>query len=79
MGKVRTGHATSLDGFIAGPNDGPEAPMGEGGERLLAWYFGGDTPNTGCLFFFFFFFFLLILFSARAERPASHGATARRD
>jgi hypothetical protein len=43
MGKVRTGHATSLDGFIAGPNDGPEASMGEGGERLLAWYFGGDT------------------------------------
>ena len=33
MGKVRTGHATSLDGFIAGPNDGPEASMGEGGER----------------------------------------------
>jgi hypothetical protein len=43
MGKVRTGHSTSLDGFIAGPNDGPEAPMGEGGERLLGWYFGGDT------------------------------------
>jgi hypothetical protein len=43
MGKVRTGHATSLDGFIAGPNDGPEASMGDGGERLLAWYFGGDT------------------------------------
>src|ERR671926_86953 len=43
MGKVRTGHATSLDGFIAGPNDGPEAPMGDGGERLLAWYSGGDT------------------------------------
>src|ERR1044072_4903567 len=43
MGKVRTGHATSLDGFIAGPNDGPEAPMGKGGERLLAWYMGGDT------------------------------------
>src|SRR4051812_25696516 len=43
MAKVRTGHSTSLDGFIAGPNDGPEAPMGEGGERLLDWYFGGDT------------------------------------
>ena len=24
MGKVRTGHSTSLDGFIVGPNDGPE-------------------------------------------------------
>ena len=54
MGKVRTGHATSLDGFIAGPNDGPEVPMGEGGERLLAWYFGGDTeyrlPGTEMAF-----------------------------
>jgi dihydrofolate reductase len=43
MWKVRTGHSTSLDGFIAGPNDGPEAPMGHGGERLLRWYSGGDT------------------------------------
>src|SRR3954464_6434570 len=54
MGKVRTGHATSLDGFIAGPNDGPEAPMGKGGERLLAWYMGGDTehrlPGTEMVF-----------------------------
>src|SRR5689334_13335655 len=54
MAKVRTGHATSLDGFIAGPNDGPEAPMGKGGERLLAWYMGGDTeyrlPGTAMVF-----------------------------
>ena len=54
MGKVRTGHSTSLDGFIAGPNDGPDAPMGEGGERLLAWYSGGDTeyrlPATEMVF-----------------------------
>ena len=54
MGKVRTGHSTSLDGFIAGPNDGPEAPMGEGGERLLVWYAGGDTeyrlPGTDTVF-----------------------------
>ena len=48
MGKVRTGHSTSLDGFIAGPNDGPEAPMGHGGERLLGWP-PPATPNTGCL------------------------------
>jgi dihydrofolate reductase len=54
MGKVRTGHSTSLDGFIAGPNDGPEAPLGDGGERLLAWYSGGDTeyrlPSTEMVF-----------------------------
>jgi dihydrofolate reductase len=54
MGKVRTGHSVSLDGCIAGPNDGPEAPMGEGGEKLLAWYSGGDTeyglPGTEMVF-----------------------------
>src|ERR687893_1702981 len=54
MGKVRTGHTTSLDGFIAGPNDGPQAPLGDGGERLLAWYSGGDTeyrlPGTEMIF-----------------------------
>jgi len=27
----------SLDGFIAGPNDGPERILGDGGERILAW------------------------------------------
>jgi dihydrofolate reductase len=43
MGKVITGHSMSLDGFIAGPNDGPERPLGESGERILAWYFSGDT------------------------------------
>ena len=54
MGKVRTGHSVSLDGCIAGPNDGPEAPMGDGGEKLLAWYSGGDTeyglPGTEMVF-----------------------------
>jgi len=29
--KVATGLSMSLDGFIAGPNDGPERPLGEGG------------------------------------------------
>jgi dihydrofolate reductase len=54
MGKVRTGLAVSLDGFISGPNDGADAPMGVGGERLLAWYGGGDTdyrlPGTDMVF-----------------------------
>jgi dihydrofolate reductase len=54
MGKIRTGHSTSLDGFIAGPNDGPAIPMGEGGERLLAWYSGSGTeyrlPGTEMVF-----------------------------
>jgi dihydrofolate reductase len=54
MGKVRTGLSVSLDGFIAGLNDGPEAPMGVGGEKLLAWYAAGDTeyrlPGTDVVF-----------------------------
>ena len=44
----------SLDGFIAGPNDGPRQPLGEGGEKLFAWYSGGDTeyglPGTEIVF-----------------------------
>ena len=54
MGKVRTGLAVSLDGFISGPNDDAAAPMGHGGERLVAWYGAGDTeyrlPGTGMVF-----------------------------
>ena len=54
MGKVSMGLSMSLDGFIAGPNDGPERPLGEGGERIFAWYSGGDTeyrlPGTELVF-----------------------------
>jgi dihydrofolate reductase len=54
MGKVAMGLSMSLDGFIAGPNDGPEWPLGEGGERLFAWYSAGDTeyrlPGTEMVF-----------------------------
>jgi dihydrofolate reductase len=32
---------TSLDGYITGPDDGPERGLGEGGERLHYWVFGG--------------------------------------
>ena len=42
MGKVATGLTMSLDGFIAGPNDGPGQPLGEGGMRLFDWYSSGD-------------------------------------
>jgi len=31
----------SVDGYITGPNDGPEKGLGEGGERLHYWVFGG--------------------------------------
>ena len=41
MTKVAAGITTSLDGYIAGPNDGPGVGLGEGGERLHYWVFGG--------------------------------------
>ncbi|HSK98898.1 MAG TPA: hypothetical protein VK869_01045 [Rubrobacteraceae bacterium] len=57
MGEISTGLSMSLDGFIAGPNDGRERPLGEGGERLFAWYSGGDTeyrlPDTEMVFWVF--------------------------
>jgi dihydrofolate reductase len=40
MGKVVLDITTSLDGFVAGPNDGPDLGLGEGGERLHEWLFG---------------------------------------
>ena len=40
MGKVAVDITTSLDGYVAGPNDGPELPLGENGERLHEWIFG---------------------------------------
>jgi dihydrofolate reductase len=44
MGKVIVELSMSLDGFVAGPNDGPEHPLGKGGERLFTWYSNGDVP-----------------------------------
>ena len=46
MGKVMAGFSTSLDGFIAGPNDSPEQPLGERGERLFEWFYSGDVEFT---------------------------------
>ncbi len=43
MGKVTTGFSMSLDGYVAGPNDNPGNPLGDGGDRLFKWYFSGDT------------------------------------
>jgi dihydrofolate reductase len=41
MTKVVAGITTSVDGYITGPNDGPGQGLGEGGERLHSWVFGG--------------------------------------
>ena len=37
MSKVRVHISTSLDGYVAGPNQTQENPLGEGGERLHDW------------------------------------------
>ncbi len=39
MGKVTLEMSMSLDGFITGPNDDVERPLGEGGERLHEWVY----------------------------------------
>jgi dihydrofolate reductase len=36
-GAIRLYMSMSLDGFVAGPQDDPDAPMGEGGFRLFNW------------------------------------------
>jgi dihydrofolate reductase len=51
MAKVLAGITTSVDGYITGPDDGPGKGLGEGGERLHYWVFGGpwtyDTEAKG--------------------------------
>src|SRR3954468_9446998 len=41
MGKVVAPITISVDGYITGPDDGPDKGLGEGGERLHYWVFGG--------------------------------------
>jgi dihydrofolate reductase len=49
MTKVVAAITTSVDGYVTGPNDGPGKGLGEGGERLHYWVFGGpwtyDDPR----------------------------------
>ena len=33
----------SLDGFVAGPNQSPDHPLGEGGEQLHEWAYATDS------------------------------------
>jgi len=51
MGKVVAGITVSVDGCIAGPDDGPGCGLGIGGERLHYWVFGGpwsyESPQRG--------------------------------
>jgi dihydrofolate reductase len=41
MAKVVAGITMSVDGYITGPDDGPGKGLGDGGERLHSWVFGG--------------------------------------
>jgi len=43
MTKLTFDITMSLDGFIAGPNQTTEQPLGEGGERLHEWVYGLRT------------------------------------
>ena len=51
MAKVLAGITTSVDGYVAGPDDVAGKGLGEGGERLHYWVFGGpwtyDAEPTG--------------------------------
>jgi len=41
MAKIIAAITMSVDGYITGPNDGPGKGLGERGERLHYWVFGG--------------------------------------
>jgi dihydrofolate reductase len=45
MGDVVVDLTMSLDGFIAGSDDGPGLPLGRGGERLFTWMSAGPESN----------------------------------
>ena len=41
MAKIIAAITMSVDGYITGPDDGPDKGLGDGGERLHYWVFGG--------------------------------------
>jgi dihydrofolate reductase len=45
MGIVIVDLSVSLDGFIAGPDDGPALPLGRGGEGVFTWMGAGPEEN----------------------------------
>lgn len=45
MSAVFTALATSVDGFITGPDPSPDQALGRGGGVLFDWYFDGDPPS----------------------------------
>ena len=51
MGKVVIDITMSLDGFVTGPNDGPDNGLGDGGRVLHEWVFEGRTDADNLLLF----------------------------
>ena len=47
MSKVIASITQSVDGYITGPDDGPEFGLGRGGERLHYWVMGGPWTYDG--------------------------------
>ncbi len=45
MGSIRVDMTLSLDGYVTGPDDGPDAPMGVGGFRLFNWLDKRNDPG----------------------------------
>jgi dihydrofolate reductase len=45
IGRVTSHMSISLDGFVAGPNQSREDPIGAGGLRLHQWHFDADEPG----------------------------------
>ncbi|HEY6746918.1 MAG TPA: dihydrofolate reductase family protein [Mycobacteriales bacterium] len=45
MGTIRLDMTISLDGYVTGPDDGPDEPMGVGGFRLFNWLDKRDEPG----------------------------------
>jgi hypothetical protein len=51
MTKVVIDMTMSLDGFVAGPGDGKDYPLGKNdGMRIFDWYFSGKEPYRNPLF-----------------------------
>src|SRR6266849_9373105 len=51
MRKVVIDITMSLDGFVTGPNDGPDNGLGDGGRVLHVWVFDGRTDADAELLF----------------------------
>jgi dihydrofolate reductase len=49
MGKVVADITVSLDGFVTGPDPGPEQGLGHGGEGLHTWAFSTDPVDREVL------------------------------